>query len=212
MARLTRAESARRTRERLLDAAEEVFADEGFGAASLDRVAERAGFTRGAVYKNFDGKPELFLAVLDRWLERQVADFAAMEGRTPAALLDELADGEGNRFADRRHFLLLGEVRLYALRHPEVLPRLADLDRRTVDWYAEVVLAVAAAAGVAPPEDPRRLALAVLALEHGVATLAHTDPSVPQDAFVALLRDMVALSARARGVAEGRGADGPLTG
>ncbi|MDQ3789200.1 MAG: TetR/AcrR family transcriptional regulator, partial [Actinomycetota bacterium] len=66
--RLSRTESVALTRARLLDAAEEVFAEHGFGRTTLEQIAERAGYTRGAVYANFTSKDDLFLAVLDRWL------------------------------------------------------------------------------------------------------------------------------------------------
>jgi AcrR family transcriptional regulator len=55
-----------RTRERLLDAAYEVFAEQGVHAASVEQVCERAGFTRGAFYSNFTSKEELFFALMER--------------------------------------------------------------------------------------------------------------------------------------------------
>src|SRR4051812_50109383 len=52
-------------RERVLQAAGEVFAERGFAAASLDQVAAAAGFTKGAVYSNFRSKDDLFLALME---------------------------------------------------------------------------------------------------------------------------------------------------
>ena len=52
-------------RMRLIEAAATVFAQKGYGGASLEEVAETAGFSKGAVYSNFAGKEELFLALLD---------------------------------------------------------------------------------------------------------------------------------------------------
>jgi AcrR family transcriptional regulator len=66
--RLTREESREQTRKQLLDAAAEVFGQRGFYAASVDEVAETAGYSKGAVYSNFEGKDDLFLALLDRQL------------------------------------------------------------------------------------------------------------------------------------------------
>jgi AcrR family transcriptional regulator len=51
--RLSRAEQQQRTRAALLDAAGEVFAERGFQGASVEAIAERAGFSRGAFYSNF---------------------------------------------------------------------------------------------------------------------------------------------------------------
>jgi TetR/AcrR family transcriptional regulator, transcriptional repressor of aconitase len=65
MARLSREENQALTRSRLLQVAKEHFAREGYASSSLDRIAEEAGFSKGAVYSNFAGKDELFLGVLE---------------------------------------------------------------------------------------------------------------------------------------------------
>ena len=70
------------TRQRLADAAREVFAREGFGRSTVEQVCEAAGFTRGAFYSNFTSLDELFL---DMWAQES----SAMLGR-----LHELANGE----------------------------------------------------------------------------------------------------------------------
>ncbi|MFJ4192501.1 TetR family transcriptional regulator [Pseudomonas sp. NPDC089534] len=55
-----------RTRQRLLDAAEQVFSDRGYAVARLEDIADVAGLTRGSIYWHYDGKPELLEAVIDR--------------------------------------------------------------------------------------------------------------------------------------------------
>ncbi len=64
MARLTRVQQQARTRAAVLAAAREEFIEHGYAAAKVDRIAERAELTRGAVYSNFPGKRALYLAVL----------------------------------------------------------------------------------------------------------------------------------------------------
>ncbi len=69
--RLTRDEKRQRTRSSLLRSAAKVFACRGMDRASIDEVAEEAGYTKGAFYANFKSKEELFLAMLDeRFAER----------------------------------------------------------------------------------------------------------------------------------------------
>ncbi|MBO0852489.1 MAG: helix-turn-helix transcriptional regulator, partial [Nocardia sp.] len=65
-----------RTRLLLLDAAEVVFAEKGFMAATLDDIAHTAGYTKGAIYKHFATKEDLFLAVSDRYWRRYFDTFA----------------------------------------------------------------------------------------------------------------------------------------
>jgi AcrR family transcriptional regulator len=66
---MTRAERQQQTRDTLVMAAREVFARDGYHRARLDDIAREAGFSKGAVYSNFGGKADLFLAVVDANLE-----------------------------------------------------------------------------------------------------------------------------------------------
>jgi len=63
--RLTRKEQQARTRAGLMDSAARVFSRRGLERASVDEIAEDAGFTKGAFYANFTSKEEIFLAMLD---------------------------------------------------------------------------------------------------------------------------------------------------
>jgi len=65
MPRLSRVESQALTRIRLLDAAKDLFRREGYATTSVDRIAEAAGYSKGAFYSNFEGKEAIFLAVID---------------------------------------------------------------------------------------------------------------------------------------------------
>lgn len=65
------------TRRRLLDAAYEVYAEIGFGHTTVEKVVERAGFTRGAFYSNFASLEELFL---EMWAERSTTMIAEIRG------------------------------------------------------------------------------------------------------------------------------------
>lgn len=71
---LSRRDRQRQTREALIFAARMVFSEDGYHAASLDRIAREAGFSKGAVYSNFEGKSALFLAVMDQNLVLAEAD------------------------------------------------------------------------------------------------------------------------------------------
>ncbi len=81
--RLTRVERKARTRDEILEAAHRVFLRDGFHRATLEDIAEEAGYTTGAVYSNFDGKDGLFLALLDRAVRcAPGAPRRALRGRT----------------------------------------------------------------------------------------------------------------------------------
>jgi len=86
MVRLTRVQQQERTRAAVLAAARDEFTEHGYGPAKVDRIAERAELTRGAVYSNFPGKRALYLAVLIDLVENA----AAQPVNPPASLADAL--------------------------------------------------------------------------------------------------------------------------
>ncbi|WP_109530077.1 TetR/AcrR family transcriptional regulator [Nocardia aurea] len=187
MPRLTRAESVQRTRSLLLTAAEEVFAEKGFTQASLEDIADRAGYSRGAVYANFTNKEDLFLALLGDWLDRDIEESEEIlaPGGDAMQTVDALRGRGGNRFADRERFALMLEFRLYAIRNPLAAQALRDYDRKSRDWYARSIRRVIQGMGLPLPAPAEQVALVALALEHGIALLAHTDPeAISQDSYL----------------------------
>src|SRR5260370_23427492 len=74
--RLPRAEAKSRTRQLLLDAAASVFARKGYVGASVEEIAETAGFSIGAVYSNFGSKEELFLELSAAYRSDLIAEAA----------------------------------------------------------------------------------------------------------------------------------------
>ena len=65
MARMTHAESQAQTRAQLVATAKQMFFEDGYHPTSLEKVADAAGYSKGAVYSNFRSKDELCAAVLD---------------------------------------------------------------------------------------------------------------------------------------------------
>lgn len=85
-ARLTREQSRMRTRERILASAAIVFTREGYAGASVDRIAEEAGYSKGALYSNFVSKDVLFLELVDHHANHEAVELCAR--------LDAASDGE----------------------------------------------------------------------------------------------------------------------
>ncbi|MGH2599028.1 MAG: TetR/AcrR family transcriptional regulator, partial [Dehalococcoidia bacterium] len=127
--RLTRAESKAITKARLLDAAATVFARKGFAATSVEDIAEAAGYTIGALYSNFSGKEDLFLAVLDQHLAADAELIAEILGEASSGedLLRRLAAYFDAMYeAEQDWRLLTNEFRLYVARNPRFNSRLAE--------------------------------------------------------------------------------------
>jgi AcrR family transcriptional regulator len=120
------------TRQRLLAAAETVFARDGFEAARLEDIAALAGYTRGAFYAHFEGKEDIFFALLEQWVAERIAEVNAVleKQKSPQARLRALRDHYTHSRKDRGLVLLSLEFKLFALRHPETHARLRTRHER----------------------------------------------------------------------------------
>jgi AcrR family transcriptional regulator len=116
------------TRERLLDAAFEVFAEQGVRTSTVEQIAERAGFTRGAFYSNFTTKEQLFVALMVREDAARLAaledSFATLRPRLVGLELDAdtiadiVLDFLVGPFDDQPRSVIYTEFQLLALRDP----------------------------------------------------------------------------------------------
>jgi AcrR family transcriptional regulator len=132
--RLTPERRRELTRQTLLDAAAELFAQKGFVAASLDEIAELAGFSRGAIHHHFESKEDLFLAVIDRHNEHLLAAYQARLAGSDSFPLDPSGNAAQWRqvHTEGDDVLLMLEARTYALRNPQLRPRLAEVEGAAV--------------------------------------------------------------------------------
>lgn len=180
--RLTRAESRERTKDRLLAAAAELFAERGVNGTSVEQIAERAGYTRGAFYGNFEDKHELVVALLAQRRSQEAEEVAALEGDVMARLKEWHA-------ARAEHlpewFALRTELTLYALRNPGARPSAGANERAARELIEASVRATFAARGVAPPADPAFLALIIHALEDGLLRQRYLSPEGTSDTVIA---------------------------
>lgn len=126
--RLTRDESRALTRQRLLAAASALFRRDGYAATSVERIAEAAGYSKGAVYSNFSGKEAIFLAVLEadgaESLRGLIGALARVSGK--AAVIDRLAEWADARSRDGGWSLtILEHARLAGAEAPSLRAQIA---------------------------------------------------------------------------------------
>ncbi len=188
--RLTRDESRARTRARLLESAAAVFAQRGFYGASVEEIAEWAGFSRGAFYSNFEDKSDLFLALLDDRLERELraVEETLADEAGPGAFLDLLRRGGGRRSEPKEWTLLWAEFWLHVMRHPELAPKLAARQQAMRAAVARLVENQCRQLGITLPVPAEELASVMLAVDDGLKLQEDLDPTaVPEDLRVRIL-------------------------
>lgn len=119
---ISRAESQQRTREEVLDAAEEMFLAHGFHGTTVAKIAAAAGRTAGALYANFDSKENLCVEVLMRCYTRMVAQLVGglTEGSgTPDAQIESVAAWWQEAIRDESLVALTGEYFLAVHKNPD---------------------------------------------------------------------------------------------
>ena len=178
--RLTRAERKELTRELLLDAAIEVFAQRGYHGASLEDVAAAAGFTKGAVYSNFETKADLFMALLVRETARRNVALARAVASEPLEDLPDLAGHWLERQAGehRDWDVLTVEFWLAAARDPQVAEQLRAGRADVIDELGRIVDVRLERSGSRPGLSGREIVVLLDALGTGLLMNSILEPEV----------------------------------
>lgn len=155
------------TRQKLLDAAAQVFAEVGLDAASVEAICDRAGFTRGAFYSNFETKDELMLALTERVSEQKIEAVTTRiqelretgESFTPDEIVQRVLDVA---IDERMGILLTSEIRSRAMREPALAKAYLAWQAGLVDRVADVILELGRAYGLVPRLPAREFAALIL--------------------------------------------------
>jgi AcrR family transcriptional regulator len=205
--RTARAEG-RNGRDDLLRAAGEVFAEKGFNEASVDEIAERAGYSKGALYWHFATKEDVFFALLDERIDAPTRKSIELLESAPPE--HDMAPEASKRLVellrtDRELYLLDQEYWSQAVRDPDIRARYAERGAEMRAALARAIEARAEHLGAPPFDVPfEDIATAIMSLAGGLARQRLVEPdSVPDH----LLGETIALIyrglvARALGVAD----------
>ena len=190
-------------RQRLLDAARRVFAERGYHAATIEAIAHESGLSNGAVYYNFAGKEDLFLALFDQEVEQRIESLERVFGSGQAT--DESTEVEVRTAAheaaqaveDPRDWALFFEFAAYAGRDPDFRRQFQKRMRAVRKVLARVVEVRSEALGVTLTVPPDQAAIGMQGLSWGLAVHRVADPgAAPPELFaqlvVAMLRGLAA--------------------
>lgn len=183
-------------RERILTAAMTTFASEGFAGATIDMIADAAGFTKGAVYSNFGSKDDLFFALLDAQVAARAALIAklteqvgASEGPESAAAAVGAALTQAIR-ENTDYQLLLIEYLLRAARDPQIRARFVKHRRTLIDQTMKAIIDPAALAGTGLSPEALTTLLAALMNGFGIEEII-APGTVPPDLLGAVLEAVI---------------------
>lgn len=183
--------TAAETRDRLLRAAADVFAERGYDGTRVADIAAAAGVSNGALYSHFASKAELLVDALRTHGRRVLAEmFAADPSRSVTDLL--LVIGRGlARCRDAREYLLV-EALVAARRDEGVARPMRAYIAERADWLADLMRVAQASDELDPDLSPDALAHFCLLLAMGSALITPDLHSVNADEWAALLGRVVA--------------------
>lgn len=188
MTRLTRAQQQQRTHERLLAAGGSVFARRGFLAATVEEIVAEAGYTRGALYKHFDGKEGLWLAITEARAEEHIADLGdrldlvSDRDELVAALVPGGpgfgADEPGSSVANY-------EFSAWLAGQPDLATTVVSAQREREERLVELLERTCARLGVQPAMPVPRVVVLIGALGGSLALRRAVDPATDVHAVAA---------------------------
>ena len=194
--RLRRAEQVERNRDVVLTAARHVFLFRGYAGATLEAVANEAGFSTGVVYSQFGSKADLFFALLERRIDERAEQNELIAAEMPGAEgLRELMRVAGrDTVAEQGWARLLVEFRILAARDPDLNARYAALHRQTRERLATVLSRMHGGAALQPTLPVEALAEFILAVGVGTTVERAANPAALAD------EDLMVLLPRALGL------------
>ncbi len=163
-----------------------MFARGGYEGASVDLIAESAGYSKGAFYSNFESKEAIFLELLDAHKRREIEALAQLLAQDIPApeLLSLIRNSETGRGSDFDFGLLSAEFQLQACRDKTFAKTYAKLHRTHRDTMAGLVTKLFAKLDRIPPSDPKDLADIIMALTTGLSLQRTSMQGPPRKGFV----------------------------
>jgi AcrR family transcriptional regulator len=203
MPRLTRKEKQAHTRSSLMKSATKLFCRHGMDRASIDDVAEDAGYTKGAFYANFKSKEELFLAMLDEHFEQHVEEleraFADSEESPPEQARHAAADFARSLHADPERSRLFQEFYAYAIRdddfRQELITRFATLRAQ----FERIYQRRADEYGLSLDIPMDRIVRMVMAMADGFALWQLLEPDEVDDQLIEEMMELFTIGVGVRG-------------
>jgi AcrR family transcriptional regulator len=183
--------TATETRERLLRAAADAFASQGYDGTRVADIAASAGVSNGALYSHFGSKAELLVGALRAHGRRHLADmFDADPGRPVAEMLLAIGRRLGRR-PDAGGYLLV-EALVAARRDEAVARPMRDDMAERADWLAQLIRGAQTSGELDPDVSAEALAHFCLMLTMGSALVTPDSHAVDEDEWAQLLTRLIA--------------------
>ena len=127
----------------IMEAAMKVITRKGFSNARIDDIVNEAGLSKGAIYHHYEGKKDLFLALIDHWETQTFPDFYSRNGKERSAS-DTLRDfsEEIIKVFKTRSYVFQVEVEFWSLANQddEIRIRSQELYEKIINLFELVII------------------------------------------------------------------------
>ena len=191
--RLTREESRAQTRATLIAVGRKHFLRYGLGGAVTEKIAEDAGYSRGALYANFDGKEDLFLAVIREEQACRSNIFRSILRDEPSSKkrLRKMRDTIADTLTDRDWIVLRAEFEAGALRSERIRRSFVEMHRLEIHDFGELVKDLLKSSEVVSRLKPDDFIMVIYNLAHGLAvTQKILGPELSQKSTRSLIQSL----------------------
>ena len=143
----------------------------GLGGAVAEKIAEDAGYSRGALYSNFDGKEELFLAVIQQEQTFRLNFFRSLLKEEPSGKkrLKKMRDAIADLLTDHDWIVLRAEFELGALRSERIRQSFVEGHRQQIRDGGELIRDLMRSPEVTSSLKPDDFITVIINLAHGLA-------------------------------------------
>lgn len=169
--RISRTESQILTRSKLLAAAEVEFSRLGFEGAAVDKITEKAGYSRGAFYANFKSKEELFLTLVEDRMNTILIELAQLSMGEKTLKKDTVLKYYLNRAYDKKLTLLMSEFLIAGIRNTKLRSKIANLNHSYLDEVGKVISFISS-----NKKEAHQIAVILLASGQGLMLYHFCDP------------------------------------
>src|ERR1700727_3018958 len=169
--RLTREESRAQTRATLIAVGRRHFLRHGLGGAVAEKIAEDAGYSRGALYANFDGKEDLFVAVIHAEQAHHLNVFRALLKEEPSGKkrLKKMRDAIADLMTDHDWIVLRAEFEVGALRSERIRKSFIEVHRQQLHDGGDLIRDLLRSPDIASKLNPDDFITVIINLAHGLA-------------------------------------------
>jgi AcrR family transcriptional regulator len=169
--RLSRVESQAQTRVALITVARKHFLRYGLGGAVAEKIAEDAGYSRGALYSNFGGKEELFVAVIQEEHAHRHNFFRSLLNDEPSGKrrLKKMRDAIAELMTDHDWIVLRAEFEVGAIRSEHIRQSFVEMHRQQLRDGGDLIRELVKAPEVSSKLKPDDFITIIINLAHGLA-------------------------------------------